>query len=271
MMAVVSEKAELPVSKVHSFYNRAVKLAEVLKDKMQQAIVYRDWKLYLEKQETRDISDRDLVYRRAEELCPFLDEGGSSSSPALIDDSHDEDLPNGIEITSSSSCSSEESNEEMEKSEEWKCVKVRRQGYTVKKNPLGESELHVAAINNDIKTHHPLDITDNAGWSPLHEASNKGFTGIVEMLLNAGANVNFIGCDGVTPLMDAASNGHLDVMNLLLKAGASTYMRDSQHLRAFDYLEEWEKSNSDCLDGESAAVLQNLKEQLQPSSRNGLH
>jgi NF-kappa-B inhibitor-like protein 2 len=71
--------------------------------------------------------------------------------------------------------------------------------------------------------HHPVNIRDHAGWTPLHEAANHGYKDIVDLLLSHGANIDDKGgidCDGVTPLHDAASNGCMDVMELLLTRGA---------------------------------------------------
>ena len=46
---------------------------------------------------------------------------------------------------------------------------------------------------------HPVNIRDNAGWLPLHEACIHGHTEIVNILVNSGANINDRGgvnCDG---------------------------------------------------------------------------
>lgn len=44
-----------------------------------------------------------------------------------------------------------------------------------------------------------MNIRDHAGWLPLHEAANHGFTEIVELLLDNGATINDkggTGCEG---------------------------------------------------------------------------
>lgn len=46
---------------------------------------------------------------------------------------------------------------------------------------------------------HPVNIRDNAGWLPLHEACIHGHIEVVNILINNGANVNDRGganCDG---------------------------------------------------------------------------
>lgn len=54
-------------------------------------------------------------------------------------------------------------------------------------------------------------MTPVSGWTPLHEASNRGWYDITKQLLKAGANVNVQGLDDDTPLHDAAMNGHKKV------------------------------------------------------------
>ena len=74
-----------------------------------------------------------------------------------------------------------------------------------------------------LEQNHPVNVRDQCGWTPLHEAANHGHIEIVELLLKAGANINDPGgamCGGITPLLDAASNGLLSVINLLLNHGA---------------------------------------------------
>jgi len=46
-----------------------------------------------------------------------------------------------------------------------------------------------------------------SGWTPLHEAANRGLVGVARELLKSGAKVNVTGLDGVTPLHDASVNG----------------------------------------------------------------
>ena len=60
---------------------------------------------------------------------------------------------------------------------------------------------------------------DNAGWTPLHEACNHGYIEIVEMLVDAGADINDRGgvqCGGITPLNDATQWGHVNIVRYLV-------------------------------------------------------
>jgi len=56
--------------------------------------------------------------------------------------------------------------------------------------------------------------------SALLEASCAGRRDVVELLLDANANVHQIGCAHETSLSLGTSNGHWEVVNLLLRAGA---------------------------------------------------
>ncbi|VEN48775.1 unnamed protein product [Callosobruchus maculatus] len=58
------------------------------------------------------------------------------------------------------------------------------------------------------------------GWTPLHEACNRGRYEVAVRLVNAGANVNARGLDDDTPLHDAAANGHVALARLLVEYGA---------------------------------------------------
>ncbi|XP_061166065.1 SMC5-SMC6 complex localization factor protein 1-like [Saccostrea echinata] len=115
-----------------------------------------------------------------------------------------------------------------------------------KKNVKGETPLQVACIKNDLKKVRQLlkvpgvdiNTSDNAGWSPLHEACNFGHVEIVKELLNfvpaktmdhffspggdkkcKKVNLLAVTDDLITPLHDAVMNNRLDVCKLLLQHG----------------------------------------------------
>ena len=54
-------------------------------------------------------------------------------------------------------------------------------------------------------------LQDNAEWSPLHEACNRGNYSVVKLLLEFGADIDLKGFAKDSPLHDAARNGHLKV------------------------------------------------------------
>src|SRR4051794_1236106 len=58
------------------------------------------------------------------------------------------------------------------------------------------------------------------GVSPLFWAAQEGYTDIVDLLLDASANVNFADLGGFTPLKQAVGESHLDTVEHLLLRGA---------------------------------------------------
>ena len=102
---------------------------------------------------------------------------------------------------------------------------------------------HVDKVREQLKMGANVNTRDNASWTPLvrhrtthgqqqvaamsyarlatqlpdcppesqHEACAGGFTEIVELLLDAGADVNATASDDITPLHDAATEGFIDI------------------------------------------------------------
>lgn len=62
-----------------------------------------------------------------------------------------------------------------------------------------------------------INVRDWRGRTPLHWVSRTGLASCVQLLINAGADVNCQNREGRTPLMDAVLAGELGVMKVLLK------------------------------------------------------
>lgn len=80
-----------------------------------------------------------------------------------------------------------------------------------------------------------VDLRNGEGLSPLHaciEHARPKKAMILQMLLNAGADVNQVGFHGWTPLHLAAVRNDADVIDLLLEAGADIELKSEAGLTA---------------------------------------
>ena len=72
----------------------------------------------------------------------------------------------------------------------------------------------------DPSIHIDLNQADESGSPPLLIAACFGYLEIVELLLDAGANVNAYDSRGWSALMWATNNNHKDIAKVLMEAGA---------------------------------------------------
>ena len=63
---------------------------------------------------------------------------------------------------------------------------------------------------------------------PLHVAATEGHKVIVNLLVNAGADVNAANQWGVTPIFLAAASGHKEVVALLIAQGADIHIKEQR-------------------------------------------
>lgn len=107
-----------------------------------------------------------------------------------------------------------------------------------KRNPMGETQLHVACragqlerVEALLKSGLDVNAKDNAGWTPIHEVINgKGAledkAGILRIICDKGADVNaFGGQNEETPLHFAVQMGGESLVEILLEFGASPNIR----------------------------------------------
>ncbi|XP_063794422.1 BCL-6 corepressor-like protein 1 isoform X2 [Pseudophryne corroboree] len=113
---------------------------------------------------------------------------------------------------------------------------------------LGYKDVVLYCLQRDLGD---INHRDNAGYTALHEACARGWTEILQILLDRGANVNCSAQDGTRPIHDAVVNDNLETVWLLLSYGAdptlATYsgqtamkLASSESMRTFlnDYLSD---------------------------------
>nr|XP_041569969.1 tonsoku-like protein [Taeniopygia guttata] len=137
----------------------------------------------------------------------------------------------------------------------------RRSNKWNRRNERGETPLHRACIEGDLKRvrlyldqGHPVNPRDYCGWTPLHEAANHGHLEIARLLLARGAardDAGGPGCEGLTPLHDALASGRFPVAQLLIRAGARLDARDAKGRTPLQTLQEWLRSFGPELDAET--------------------
>ncbi|GME66805.1 unnamed protein product [[Candida] boidinii] len=112
-----------------------------------------------------------------------------------------------------------------------------------------------------------VNESDYAGNTPLHEAALEGFSSIVNLLLDHGADINkqsgYMDLD--TALIDAASNLHLDVVSILLERGADPTLVNVQGDTALDALDRDRDIND--LEDEDLEDYKKLKKLLAKETR----
>jgi ankyrin repeat protein len=65
-----------------------------------------------------------------------------------------------------------------------------------------------------------VNVQDNGGDTPLHDAARRGQKDIVELLLAKGADTNARDNSGRTPADEAVRRGHEEIVKLLQKHAA---------------------------------------------------
>jgi ankyrin repeat protein len=78
-----------------------------------------------------------------------------------------------------------------------------------------------AAVQALVAKHVSPETRNSQGSQAIVVAASRGFTAVVEALLNGGAEVNVYSKSGETPLLEAAETGHADVVKILLARHAN--------------------------------------------------
>lgn len=108
-------------------------------------------------------------------------------------------------------------------------------------------EKDVTLIKDCLKNGANVDALNNNGWSPLIIGSFNTNQEIIEILINAGADVNLSNYKGTTPLMYAMSHyektGNRENFEFLIKKGAEINRKDIHGKTIQDYASEKGLSN----------------------------
>ena len=93
----------------------------------------------------------------------------------------------------------------------------------------GDADAAAAAIAADASS---ITATDKLNRTPLHLAAWAGHSSMVDLLIEAGADVHAAAMDGICALHFAAQQGHEDACKALLKGGAKVNARDTKKLNS---------------------------------------
>ncbi|XP_014213006.1 tonsoku-like protein [Copidosoma floridanum] len=241
-LAGILEDAGGDLEEIREMYDKALACAKDSNDLSLQKMVLTELLEY-----QRRINNQTEVAQLTKELdaLPYIE-----SQEIQEEDSPDVGADIDLDELSDSDAEQEQKEEE-EKVMGHQLKNVSRHRFKrprlFKPNEKGETPLHLACIKGDVskveyllEEKHPTLVKDNFGWTPLHEASNHGFTEIVDLLIRHKADINNQ-CDGVTPLHDAAANGHFSVIRLLLENGADPNLLTKVGETALDCLEQWKE------------------------------
>lgn len=91
----------------------------------------------------------------------------------------------------------------------------------------GSGNLEIVTYLLSDEVNESANLTRSNNFSPLHAASMNGFTKIVELLIEKGANVNIqTDPQKYAPIHSASFGGHLDTIKILVNNGADLNVRN---------------------------------------------
>jgi len=105
-------------------------------------------------------------------------------------------------------------------------------------------------LNNGADVH----AKDKGGLVPLHNACSYGHYEVTELLVKHGATVNVSDLWKFTPLHEAAAKGKYEIVKLLLKHGADASKKNRDGHTPLDLVKEGDQDVVDLLRGDSALL-----------------
>lgn len=121
--------------------------------------------------------------------------------------------------------------------------------------------LHFAAGYNrvgvvDFLLQHGADVhaKDKGGLVPLHNACSYGHYEVTELLVKHGASVNVADLWKFTPLHEASAKGKYEIVKLLLKHGADPNKKNRDGHTPLDLVKEGDQDVADLLRGDAALL-----------------
>lgn len=104
---------------------------------------------------------------------------------------------------------------------------------------------NIAEIAQDLAAYpHDVNLTDDAGRTPLHLAATHCRIDAAKLLLDKGAKIDAKAAGCTTPLHLAAQSGCVDTVNLLLSKGAKVNARDDQGRTPLDRAMQWHRDSA---------------------------
>jgi ankyrin repeat protein len=102
----------------------------------------------------------------------------------------------------------------------------------------------LTAVVNFLAKGMPVDTKNHLDQSALYLAAKHGYTDMVTLLVDHGANINYKDCSGITPFGIAIQYDYLEIANTLLERGADITIKDSYGGTALLYAAEIESRDA---------------------------
>jgi ankyrin repeat protein len=103
---------------------------------------------------------------------------------------------------------------------------------------------NIPGLTQDLATYPgDVNLTDDAGRTPLHLAATHCHVDAARLLIEKGAKIDAKAVGGTTPLDLAAQAGCADMVNLLIAKGAKVNLRDDQGRTPLDRAKQWHRDD----------------------------